>query len=278
MSVLVQVVCRGWRKVQAGLLILAISFLAGCTAAAEPHPAVHLEMAGSTSMESLLQELAGAYTDRYDYVSTDIKARGTRLGLDALRGGEVDIALVSRDLAPDEQEGLQAVVIAYDAIAILVSDQNGVNSLTSGQVRDIFSGRILLWSEVGGEEADIQVLSREDGSGTRDAFEAAIMGGDPVTSMAIVVPGSGAVGELVAENPLAIGYSSSVGVPLGARALPLDGVEPGLEAVAQARYPLIRPFVLVTQKNPDQEVEAFVDFVLGPAGQVIVGKRFGRAT
>lgn len=278
MSVLVQVVCRGWRKVQAGLLILAISFLAGCTAAAEPHPAVHLEMAGSTSMESLLQELAGAYTDRYDYVSTDIKARGTRLGLDALRGGEVDIALVSRDLAPDEQEGLQAVVIAYDAIAILVSDQNGVNSLTSGQVRDIFSGRILLWSEVGGEEADIQVLSREDGSGTRDAFEAAIMGGDPVTSMAIVVPGSGAVGELVAENPLAIGYSSSVGVPLGARALPLDGVEPGLEAVAQARYPLIRPFVLVTQKNSDQEVEAFVDFVLGPAGQVIVGKRFGRAT
>lgn len=278
MSVLVQVVCRGWRKVQAGLLILAISFLAGCTAAAEPHPAVHLEMAGSTSMESLLQELAGAYTDRYDYVSTDIKARGTRLGLDALRGGEVDIALVSRDLAPDEQEGLQAVVIAYDAIAILVSDQNGVNSLTSGQVRDIFSGRILLWSEVGGEEADIQVLSREDGSGTRDAFEAAIMGGDPVTSMAIVVPGSGAVGELVAENPLAIGYSSSVGVPLGARALPLDGVEPGLEAVAQARYPLIRPFVLVTQKNPDQEVEAFVDFILGPAGQVIVGKRFGRAT
>ena len=278
MSILVQVVCRGWRKAQSGLLILAISFLAGCTAAAEPHPAVHLEMAGSTSMESLLQELAGAYTDRYDYVSTDIKARGTRLGLDALRGGEVDIALVSRDLAPDEQEGLQAVVIAYDAIAILVSDQNGVNSLTSGQVRDIFSGRILLWSEVGGEEADIQVLSREDGSGTRDAFEAAIMGGDPVTSMAIVVPGSGAVGELVAENPLAIGYSSSVGVPLGARALPLDGVEPGLEAVAQARYPLIRPFVLVTQKNPDQEVEAFVDFVLGPAGQVIVGKRFGRAT
>jgi phosphate transport system substrate-binding protein len=264
--------------VQAGLLILAISFLAGCTAAAEPHPAVHLEMAGSTSMESLLQELAGAYTDRFDYVSTDIKARGTRLGLDALRGGEVDIALVSRDLAPDEQEGLEAVVIAYDAIAILVSDQNGVNSLTSGQVRDIFSGRILLWSEVGGEEADIQVLSREDGSGTRKAFEAAVMGGEPVTSMAIVVPGSGAVGQLVAENPLAIGYSSSVGVPLGARALPLDGVEPGLEAVAQARYPLIRPFVLVTQKNPDQEVEAFVDFVLGPAGQVIVGKRFGRAT
>jgi len=277
MSVLVQVVCRVWRTAQSGLLMLAISSLAGCTAAAEPHPPVHLEMAGSTSMESLLQELAGAYTDRFDYVSTDIKARGTRLGLDALRDGEVDIALVSRDLAPDEQEGLEVVVIAYDAIAILVSDQNGVKSLTSDQVRDIFSGRILLWSEVGGEEADIQVLSREDGSGTREAFEAAVMGGEPVTSMAIVVPGSGAVGQFVAENPLAIGYSSSVGVPLGARVLPLDGMEPGLEAVAQARYPLIRPFILATQKDPDQEVAAFVDFILGPAGQVIVGKRFGRA-
>jgi phosphate transport system substrate-binding protein len=277
MSVLVQVACRAWRKAQSGVLILAISFLAGCTAAAEPHPAVHLEMAGSTSMESLLEELAGAYTDRYDYVSIDIQARGTRLGLDALRDGELDIALVSRDLAPDEREGVEPVVIAYDAIAILVSEQNLVDSLTSEQVRDIFSGRILLWSEVGGEEADIQVLSREDGSGTRDAFEAAVMGGDPVTSMAIVVPGSGEVGQLVVENPLAIGYSSSSGVPLGARALALDGVAPWLEAVAQDRYPLIRPFILATQKNADEEVEAFVDFVLDPAGQVIVGKRFGRA-
>ena len=277
MSILVQVACRVRRKVRSGLLILSISFLAGCTAAAEPHPPVHLDLAGSTSMESLLEELAGAYTDRYDYVSIDIKVRGTRLGLDALREGEVDIALVSRDLASDEQDGLEAVVIAYDAIAILVSDQNPVDSLTSDQVRDIFSGRTLLWSEVGGEEADIQVLSREDGSGTRDAFEAAVMVGDPVTSMAIVVPGSGAVGKHVAENPLAIGYSSSAGVPLGARALPLDGVAPGLEAVAQDRYPLIRPFILATQKNADEEVEAFLDFVLDPAGQVIVGKRFGRA-
>lgn len=260
-----------------GLLILAIALLAGCTATVEPHAPVHLEMAGSTSMESLLEGLSGAYSDRYDYVSMDIKARGTRLGLDALRDGEVDIAMVSRGLAPDEQEGLDTEVIAYDAIAILVSDQNPVDSLTSAQVRDIFGGRILLWSEVGGEEADIQVLSREDGSGTRDAFEAAIMGGDPVTSMAIVVPGSSAVGALVAENPLAIGYSSSAGVPLGARALRLDGVELSLEAVALGRYPLIRPFILATREDPDQEVEAFIDFVLGPAGQVIVGRRFGRA-
>jgi phosphate transport system substrate-binding protein len=260
-----------------GPLILAIALSSGCTATVEPHAPVHLEMAGSTSMESLLEELCGAYTDRYEYVSIDIKARGTRLGLDALRDGEVEIALLSRDLAPGEQEGLDTEVIAYDAIAILVSDQNPVDSLTSAQVRDIFSGRILLWLEVGGEEADIQVVSREDGSGTREAFEAAIMGGDSVTSMAIVVPGSSAVGELVAENPLAIGYSSSAGVPLGARALPLDGVELSVEAVALAHYPLIRPFILATHENPDEEVQAFVDFVLGPAGQVIVGRRFGRA-
>jgi phosphate transport system substrate-binding protein len=172
---------------------------------------------------------------------------------------------------------LEAVVVAYDAIAILVNSRNPVESLTSAQVRDIFSGRILLWSEVGGEEADIQVLSREDGSGTRDAFEAAIMGGDPVTPMAVVVAGSDSVGKLVSENPLAIGYSSSASVPLGARALALDGVVPSLEAVAMSHYPLIRPFILATRDDADQEVRAFVDFVLGPAGQVIVGKRFGRA-
>jgi phosphate transport system substrate-binding protein len=277
MSIVPSVARREWRCVLWGALFLAV-LVAGCTASAELHPPVRLEVAGSTSMESLSKELAGAYTDRYDYVSFDIKVRGTQLGLDALRDGDVDIALVSRDLAPDEQQGLETAIIAYDAIAILVNTRNPVESLTLAQVRDIFSGRILLWSEVGGEEADTQVLSREDGSGTRDAFEATVMGGDAVTSMAIVVPGSEAVGNFVAKNPLAIGYSSSAGVPLGARALRIDGVAPSLEALAAGHYPLIRPFVLATREDSDQEVQAFVDFVLSPAGQVIVGKRFGRAS
>jgi phosphate transport system substrate-binding protein len=262
-----------WKGLILGLLVLGT----GCVTTVEPHPPVQLEIAGSTSMQPLLEELAGAYTARYDYVSIDIQGRGTRLGLEALRDGATDIALASRELASEEGEGLEGVVIAHDAIAVLVNEGNPVQSLTIEQVRDLFSGDIVAWSEVGGEEEDVQVLSREDGSGTRQAFEESVMQGRRVTLTAIVVPGNSAVGDFVAENVATIGYASSVGVPLGARALSIDGAAPDLQALTQGEYPLTRPFVLVTAQNPGEDVQAFVDFVLSPAGQVIVGRKYGRA-
>jgi phosphate transport system substrate-binding protein len=259
-----------------GGALLVVCLLTACVATVEPHPAVLLEMAGSTSMQSLMEELAEAYSNRYDYVNIDIKARGSTLGLEGLGDGIVDVALVSRELASEEEEELRATVIAYDAIAILVNDGNAVDSLSSQQVKDIFGGDILLWSEIGGEEVDIEVLSREDGAGTREAFEEMLMGDRRVTLTAIVMPSNQAVGQFVAENPLAIGYASAVDVPLGARPLRVDGVEPNLQAVTQRDYLLIRPFVLVTQKRPGDEVQAFVNFILSPAGQVIVARRYGR--
>jgi phosphate transport system substrate-binding protein len=264
-------------RVVAGLLLVLGSVVTGCLATVEPHPAVHLEVAGSTSVRPLLEELANAYIDQYDYVTINIKARGTRLGMEALQDGKADIAMVSRDLDPEEEEGLEAVVIAQDAIAILVNNQNGVDSLTSDQLRDIFSGNTVSWSEVGGEEADTQVLSREDGSGTRQAFEALVMEGQRVTLAALVMPGSSAVGEFVADNPATIGYASAAGIPLGARAVRIDGTVPDLQAVSQGDYPLIRLFILATKESPGEDVQSFLDFVLSPAGQVIVGRRYGRA-
>lgn len=260
-----------------GVSLFVVSLLTACVATVEPHPPVGLEMAGSTSMQSLMEELAAAYESRYDYVTIDINGRGSMLGLEALRDGIVDVALVSRELPSEEEESLRTTVIAYDAIAILVNDGNEVNSLSSQQLRDIFGGDKLLWSEVGGQEVDIQILSREDGSGTREAFEEMVMEGRRVTLTAIVVPGNHAMGRYVAEDPLAIGYASAVDIPLGARPLRIDGVEPDLQAVTQGDYPLIRPFVLVTKQENSDEVQAFVNFVLSPAGQVIVGRRYGRA-
>jgi len=268
-----------WRcgRVLAGLALLVVFLVSACGGTVEPHPPVHLEMAGSTSMQPLMSELAEAYTGRYDYVTIDIDARGSRSGLEALRDGTVDLALVSRKLRSEEEEGLRPTLIASDAIAILVNDGNVVESLTSGQLRDIFSGDILLWSEVGGEEIDIQVLSREDGSGTREAFEERVIRERRVSLTAIVLPGDQAVGEFVAEHSLAIGYASAVDIPLGARALRIDGVKPSVQTASEAHYPLVRPFVLVSRERPEDDVQAFVDFVLSPAGQVIVGRRYERA-
>lgn len=228
-------------------------------------------------MQSVMEELADAYTRRSEHVTIDVEARGSRLGLEALRDGAVDLAMVSRELSPSEEQGLEATVVAYDAIAILVNNQNTVDSLSSQQLREVFSGDILVWSELGGEEVDIQVLSREDGSGTREWFEEMVMEGRRVTLTAIVMPSNQVVGRHVAENPLAIGYASAVDVAVGAKPLRIDGVKPDLQAVTQGDYPLGRPFMLVTRRSPDEEVQAFVRFVVSPAGQVIVGQRYRRA-
>lgn len=268
---------RGRWKVWPGVTAVALCVVVGCAATVEPHPPVRLEMAGSTSMQGLLEELSQAYTASHDYVSIDIEARGTQLGLEALREGATDIALVSRDLAGDEAEGLESTIIGFDALAILVNEKNPVRSLTSSQVRDVFSGRTLLWSEVGGEDADIQVVSREDGSGIRAAFEGALMREDSVTLMAIVVPSEGALARFIAEDPLAIGYGSPVGIPVGVRALRLDDVAPEREAVEQGTYPLVRPLILATSEPANEEVRAFVEFALSPGGQAIVGQEYGRA-
>lgn len=257
--------------------LLGLSLLTACAATVEPRPPVRLEMAGSTSMQSVMEELAEAYTTRYDHVTIDLQARGSRLGLQALRDDTVDIALVSRELRPEEEEGLQSTAVAYEAIAILVNDGNVVDSISLQQLRDVFTGDLLLWSQLGGAEVDIQVLSREDGSGTREVFEDTVLEGERVTLTAIVIPGNQGVGEFVAENPLAIGYASAVDIPLGAKALRIDGVKPNLQTVTEGTYPLIRPFTLVTQQGPDDDVKAFLDFVLSPAGQVIIGRRYARS-
>ncbi|HEM60789.1 MAG TPA: phosphate ABC transporter substrate-binding protein [Chloroflexi bacterium] len=250
--------------------------LVGCSASVEPPAPIQLRLAGSSSMQILMDELAAAYTSRYDWVTIDLDPRGSQLGLEALREGAVDIALVSRELSADEERGLASTVIAYDAIAIVVNDQNPVDSLTIEQLRGVFSGQILMWSEVGGEEADIQVVSREDGSGTRAAFEAMLMEGQEVTTMAVVVPSNEAVGRFVQGDALSVGYASAVGLPLGTRAVRVSGARPSLQGVSQGEYPLVRPFVLVSRQDGGEEVRSFLDFVLSPAGQVIVGQRYGR--
>lgn len=103
------------------------------------------------------------------------------------------------------------------------------------------------------------------------------MGDKRVTSTAAVMSADGAVGEYVAREPRAIGYASMAHLPSTVKALQINGVEPSPATVSSGEYPLVRPFLLVTKKRPQQEVQAFIDFCLGPAGQAIVEKRYGRS-
>ncbi|MFQ6000799.1 MAG: phosphate ABC transporter substrate-binding protein, partial [Anaerolineae bacterium] len=270
------------------LLISVVVFgsLIGCVRKIEPHPPVHLRLAGSTSMQPLMEALTEAYSSRHEYVTFALESGNSQVGLDALRGGAIDIALVSREMRPEEMGGLLVTPIARDGIAIVVNEDNPIGALTLEEIRSIFAGESLSWGEVGGQEGvhpddsppgDIQVVSREEGSGTRRIFEALVMEGKRVTSTAVVMPTDGAVGEYIAQEPRAIGYASMADLPSGVKALRIGGVEPSPATVSSGEYLLVRPFLLVTEKRPHQEVQAFIDFCLSPAGQAIVEKGYGRS-
>jgi len=243
-----------------------------------------------------MEALTEAYSSRYEYVTFTLESRNSQVGLDALRDGDIDIALVSRGMGPEEMGGLLVTPIARDGIAILVNEENPLLRLGLDEVRSIFVGEILSWQEVratpeltelhqiGVEEVDeispleeIQVVSREEGSGTRASFEALVMEDKRVTTTAVVMPTEGAVGEHIGQEPRAIGYASMADLPSAVKALRIDGVEPSPITVSSGEYPLIRPFLLVTETRPSQEVQAFIDFCLSAAGQAIVERKYGGA-
>ena len=269
----------------AALLCLAAVWLTACAQPqlATPHPPVVLHLAGSTSMQPLVRDLAAAYSERYSYVSLNFAAMGSTAGLEALRRGTADLALVSRELAPEEELDAQTgkrllayTVIAQDAVAVIVNARNPLRSLGQHELRKVFTAQITDWAELGSTAGGITVVSREDGSATRAVFEELMMNGRGVTPMAIIMPGSQAVRDYVATHERAIGYVSIGYLAPGVAVLAVEGVQPNRETIESGTYAITRPFALVSAPSPSQEVSAFVQFVLSPAGQAIVRRTYGR--
>jgi len=258
-------------------------FIAACGTKVETPTPVTVRIAGSTSMLPLVQELAEAYAAQHPQVYFDVRGGGSQLGVEWLNNASglvserLDIAASSwwplAD-AMDASEELTATLIARDGIALVVHPKNTTPGLTLLQLQDIYAGHILGWQEVGGPEGDIVVVSREDGSGTRTAFESMVMGDVPVTLAAIVMPSSAAVVEYIGEHPTAIGYVSFAYVTDTVRALPIEGQMPTLEAIRSGAYHLIRPLYLVSKAASSAEARAFLRFAVSPAGQAIVARRY----
>ena len=235
-------------------------------------------------MQPLMEDLTQAYSGRHEYVTVDVQGGGSRLGITlASRGNQIDIGTASRTpTAEDERDPetrakrLWWTAIAQDGIALVVHPQNAVGGVTLPQAKDIFFGRILDWKEMGGTAGEIVVVSREDGSGTREVFEEMVMGEKRVTLTAIVMSSSEAVIEYVARHPTAIGYVSMGHLSPQVKALPIEGVSPTPEDVQSGGYPLTRPLYLLTGQEPTGEMKAFIEFALSPAGQAIVGQRYSR--
>jgi phosphate transport system substrate-binding protein len=265
------------------VLSTLLCLLTACGTPLEPREPVYLRIAGSTSMQPLIEDLAQAYTGRHEHVTTEVQGGGSRLGIALASENQIDIGTASRKPTAEEERDPETggkrlwwTAIAQDGSALVVHPQNVVEGLTLPQARDIFFGRILNWEEIGGTPGEIVVVSREDGSGTREVFEEKVMGEKRVTLTAIVMPSSEAVVEYITRHPTAIGYVSMGYLSPEVKALAIEGVSPTPANVQSGTYPLTRPLYLLTGQEPTGEVKAFIEFALSPAGQAVVEQRYSR--
>jgi phosphate transport system substrate-binding protein len=258
------------------LVLVAVGLVACGEPVATPEP-VFLRVAGSTSMAQLASDLAAGYTEQFPLADIEVLGQGTQFGLNELAAGRADLALASW-LPANLDAQWETTSVARDGIAIIVHPTNEVAGLGLLQLQDLFSGRVHDWAGVGGSstQGEVQVVSREAGSGTRSAFEGLAMGERRVTPLAVVAPSSEEVVEYVATHPDAVGYVSMGAMLPQVKVLSIEGEMPTPESARRGSYPLSRDLWLVTAGSPSNSVESFRRFALSPAGQQIVASNFGR--
>ena len=206
---------------------------------------------GSTSMKDVMGVLIETYGEIQKDVTVNYSGTGSGAGIEAVLAGNVDIGLSSRALKPEEEEkGAVGHTVALDGVAIVVNPASGVEDLSVEQIAQIFKGEITNWSELGGEDAEIAVLGREDGSGTRSAFEE-IVGVDGACKYTNEYSSTGDVIGNVASNPNAIGYASLSAVDETVKAVKVGGVECSEATIKDGSYEIQRPFLMVTLEGAE---------------------------
>ena len=227
---------------------------------------------GSTSMEKVIGALKETFEAENAGVEVTYNPTGSGSGIKAVQEGRCDIGLSSRALkAEEEEQGLVGTVLAYDGIAVIVNPENTVEDLTVEQIAAIYKGEITNWSEVGGIDAEIVLIGREAGSGTRSGFEE-IVGVEDLCQYRQELTSTGDVITAVSQNPGAIGYASLASVKDTVKAIKVGGVAPSDETVKDETYAIQRPFVLVTKEGTalTETAQAFFDFITSEAAREVI--------
>jgi len=246
-----------------GLLILP-ALLAGCQ-----RQQGGLSVVGSTSVEPFAEALAEEYMSHHSGEKIFVQGGGSSAGIQAVRTGSAEIGMSSRNLM-DSEKDLIAVPIIYDAIAVIVHRANPLDDLTLDQIRRIFAREVTRWSQLGGMDRAITLVTREEGSGTREAFQNLIMGKREISLGALVQDSNGAIRQVVADDRNAIGYISLGLVNDRVKALKIGGIEATVESIHHRRYKIVRPFLFVFKSGPQGLAKDFLDYILSPAGQKLL--------
>ena len=227
---------------------------------------------GSTSMEKVIGGLGEMFMEMNSGITFTYNPTGSGSGIKAVQEGRCDIGLASRNLKAEEAEsGLTETVLAYDGIAVIVNPENSVSDLDVATIAKIYTGEITNWSEVGGNDAEIVLIGREAGSGTRDGFES-ITDTEDACQYRQELTSTGDVITAVSQNPGAIGYASVASVKDTVKALAVAGVAPSNETILDGSYVIQRPFVLVTKADTQLSAaaQAFFDYALSADAHEII--------
>ena len=293
-----------------GFLCCALLFsLAACQqpsiATLEP---VTITIAGSTAMHPVLQMLTTEFNRQHEHVLFDLRGGGSTLGEEWIAEGQIDLAASTLFPHPPEEQteteaDLVHIPIGLDGLALIIHANNKIEGLTLLELRDLFSGSILNWEDVGGESGEVLLISREDGSGARKLFEERVMADERVSLTAVVMPTSADVVDYVEKHPQAIGYVSRgylsdqlaedrqsgeevVATESGQKAggdadrsalqlkpvrvVAIEGELPLIQTLRSQSYYLMHPLYLISRGEPAGWTARFIDFVLSPSGQEIV--------
>lgn len=270
-----------FKKVKMGVgLLLLLALLAACTnqgdagAQGTNDRSSTVAISGSTSVGPLAEKLAAKYKEK-SAANIEINQIGSSAGITNAINGVSEIGMTSRDLKEEEKaKGLNEVVIAYDGIVVVTHPTNKVKNLTIEQVKQIFTGEVTNWSDLGGADMEIVVVSREDGSGSRDAFQEIVgyRSGELIRN-AIIASGNGNIKTTVANNKHAVGFISFEYIDHTISTIDIAGVEATAENVLQQKYSLSRPFLFVYKEgNLTEAGQQFIDFILSAEGQLIAAE------
>ena len=269
------------------ILLISVFSLALLTYFIIPSSAANMTLSRSVTLSgsSTVMPLAEAAAEEFnlrqkDYVVT-VSAGGTGAGILGIAERKNDIAMASRRITEEERQGFngtfQEFLVGMDGISIAVSDeifQSGVKSLSSRQLREIYSGNISNWKDVGGPDRPIYVISREEGSGTRDDFNELIMGSSDAETPGVksVEMGAAAVKTAISGSDKAIGYLGFNYLGGGVTGIAFNRVQPTYENIKLGLYELNRRLYFYTYGEPSPGAWAFIDFVLSQEGQRIAAE------
>ncbi|MGL5243909.1 MAG: phosphate ABC transporter substrate-binding protein [Sarcina sp.] len=232
-----------------------------------------ITISGSSSVGPLMELQAEEFKGNNEDLSIEINQLGSSAGIKDAITGVAQIGMTSRDLKDREKkEGLKEVEIAFDGISLIVNKNNPVKNLTIEQIKDIYTGKITNWKDVGGKDSPIVVVSREDGSGTRDAFQEIIgYSSENLVKDAQISDGSGNIKVTVTDNENAIGFISFSYVDDTVTSLLVNNVAPTADNVKNGTYKVSRPFLLTYKEGSlSEHSKQFIDFILSKKGQELV--------